>query len=229
MQSLVDFFLLHWQAAAAVFIVLFFFLFCIRFSPLPVFLQWLSYYPRYFFGRLRLCAKLKKADKKEGVSVFWHRKRAFFVCPADEECEFSVMTPKACYAVKLFGHANRHLKITLTDREVYYTQKPIITKLNSGSPHHVTGRYLSKDGSRAFYNDFYEPKMHKIPSYRFFSKGSAEEVTPVLLINPCPNHLFYQKTHSHETSQPFDADRIGEMTLFSLTGFLKQIKADCEK
>ncbi len=228
MQSLIDFVLLYWQASVSVFIALIFLLFCLRFSPLPFFLQWLSYYPRYFFGRLRLSAKLKKVRQKEGASVFLHRRHFCFARPGDADCEFSVVTPKACYAVKLFGHANRHLKITLTDQEVYYTQKPIISKLSFSEEYHISDRRTNKDGSRAFYDDFHEPKMHKIPNYRFFSKGSAAEVTPVLLINPCPNHLYYRKTHSNKASRPFDSDRIGEMTLFSLTGLLKQIEEDCK-
>ena len=156
-------------------------------SPIPFFLQWLSYYPRYFFGRLRLSAKLKKASEKEGVRVVWHRKDACLARPADEDCEFCVVTPKACCAVKLFGHANRHLRITLTDRNVYFTQKPCISRF--------TSRRSRIHGTTADpHACFYDPVLHEIPSYRFFGEDETQAITPVLLINPCESLVLPKNT-----------------------------------
>ena len=178
--------------------------------PMAFFVQYVSYFPRFYIGRMRLAAKLEKISKHYGLEFYRHREGYYYGRLENVDCEFSLVTPKARYAVKLIGMPNRHLNIYLTDHDVYYTQKPSIMRYN---------RLNDK-----------APVMHEIAPHRFFvndGRVRTEDITPVYLINPCPRTLYYTKKHSNDKRQPYDGDDLDGITLYTLTGFLKRVEEDC--
>lgn len=173
------------------------------------FLRYLSFFPRYYTTRLYLKRKLQKTAQQYNLPFYEHRKHACLGKIEDEDCEFSVVTPKARYALKLIGLKNRNLTLLLTNRNFYYTKRPSLSRRSN--------------------IDQYPYQEHKLPTHRFFVPDDkpGRTITPVWLINPCPRLLFYQKNHSNTKTQPYDFDVVDGITIHTLTGFLRRIQEDC--
>lgn len=74
------------------------------------------------------------------------------------------------------------------------------------------------------------PAAHVLAPHRFFvsdERVRTDDVTPVWLINPCPRTLYFRGKHSNDRREPYDGENLCGITLFTLTGFLRQIERDC--
>ncbi|MBQ2253229.1 MAG: hypothetical protein II328_04520 [Clostridia bacterium] len=172
-------------------------------------IRYVSYFPKFYLGRMRLARKLEQITKKHDLEFYRHREQYYYGRLEDVDCEFSLVTPKARYAVKIIGVPNRYMNLYLTDHDVYYTQRPSFLFNRFG------------DGK--------EPVLHEIAPHRFYVSDErvSDDITPVYLINPCPRILYYTRAHSHEKKQPYDGENLDGITLYTLTGFLKKIEEDC--
>ena len=202
--------------------------------PIVYYVRYVSFFPRFYIGRLRLAAKLEKITKKYGLEFYRHREQYYYGRLEQADCEFSIVTPKARYAVKLIGMPNRNLNLYLTDHNAYYTQKPRTRRDQGRSQSLYTKEErtrLARQGNFRGLNYLELPEeVHDIPPHRYFvpdERVREDDIVPVYLINPCPRNLYYKRNHSNERSQPYDGENLDGITLFTLTGFLKQIEKDC--
>ncbi len=192
-----------------------FFLMCTPIAIISIVygIRYVSYFPRFYLGRMRLARKLEKISKQYGLEFYRHREQYYYGRLEDAECECSIVTPKARYAVKLIGIPNRYAIIYLTNYNVYYTQRPSFLY-----------NHQNFDGGK-------EPVLHEITPHRFYvpdERVRTDDITPVYLLNPCPRILYYTRAHSNEKRQPYDGENLDGITLYTLTGFLRQIEADCQ-
>lgn len=188
----------------------------LMFTPIAIIsvvygVRYVSYFPKFYLGRMKLARKLEQITKKHGLEFYRHREQYYYGRLEDVDCEFSLVTPKARYAVKIIGVPNRYMILYLTNHNVYFTQRPSFLY------------------NRANFEGGKEPVLHEIAPHRFYVSDErvSDDITPVYLINPCPRILYYTRAHSHEKKQPYDGDDLDGITLYTLTGFLKQIEEDC--
>lgn len=70
---------------------------CSPIALLPLFylLQYLSYFPRFYLGRMRLAAKLESVAKTYDLEFYRHRPCFYYGKIGQTDCEFSLVTPRA--------------------------------------------------------------------------------------------------------------------------------------
>jgi len=140
-------------------------------------------YIRYLFKRLSLRSKLKsvcqeKGYQLQGTHLFW-----FLGGKNGKCCDCIIETEKEVFAVKLFGIPRRRRGLVFTEKKEYFTRI-------------IAGMLL-------LIRESFDGMARPFPEYEFTFADKVitedKKLRKILLINPVPMELLYQKERGTET------------------------------
>lgn len=129
----------------------------------------LVFFPQilYFFKRMAFAVALSRRCRLQGFTLCAHRRLWFLGSFSRADCEFSLLTPAACYAVKLVGAARK-------SHHLFFHTSTAYSRLR-------TMRLMARGASR---RDV-PPVTRTHPEWRFFTRlDTPRPVTPVVLLCP---------------------------------------------